>query len=98
MEVILQSQALFTNTLTTARNEMEIIPGLMKLYNDSLEKFEISIYPDTRKMFLKEYHNNLISIMKQEKKYFNMIEMINNRESGNNSTDSSIESNITGDS
>ena len=36
--------------------------------------------------------------MKQEKKYFNMIEMINNKESGINSTDSSIESNITVDS
>jgi hypothetical protein len=98
MEVILQSQALLTNTLTTARNEIEITPQLLKLYNDSLEKLEVSIYPDTRKKFLKQSHNNLISIMKQERKYFNMIEMINNRESGNNSTDSSIESNITGDS
>ena len=98
MEVILQSQALLTNTLTTARNEMEITPGLMKLYNDSLEKLEISIYPDTRKKFMKQSHNNLMSIMRQEQKYFNMIEMINNRESGINSTDSSIESNITVDS
>jgi hypothetical protein len=98
MEVILQSQALLTNTLTTARNEMEITPGLMKLYNDSLEKLEISIYPDIRKKFMKESHNNLISIMKQEKKYFNMIGIINNRESGIDSTDSSIESNMTGDS
>jgi hypothetical protein len=98
MEVILQSQALLTNTLTTARNEIEITPGLMKLYNDSLEKLEISIYPDIRKKFMKESHNNLISIMKQEKKYFNMIGIINNRESGIDSTDSSIESNMTGDS
>jgi hypothetical protein len=98
MEVILQSQALLTNTLTTARNEIKITPELMKLYNHSLEKLEISIYPDTRKKFMKESHNNLISIMKQEKKYFNMIEIINDRESGNNSTDLSIESNITIDS
>ena len=47
---------------------------------------------------MRESHNNLISIMKQEKKYFYMIEIINNRESGINSTDSSIESNITVDS
>jgi hypothetical protein len=36
--------------------------------------------------------------MKQERKYFNMIEMINNKERGIISTDSSIELNITGDS
>jgi hypothetical protein len=98
MEVILQSQSLLTNTLTTARNEIEITPQLLKLYNDSLEKLEVSIYPDTRKKFLKESHNSLISIMKQERKYFNMIEMINNKESDINSTNSSIESNITIDS
>jgi hypothetical protein len=38
MEVILQSQALLTNTLTTARNEIKITPQLLKLYNDALEK------------------------------------------------------------
>jgi hypothetical protein len=47
---------------------------------------------------MKESHNNLILIMKREKKYFNMIEMINNKESDINSTNSSIESNITADS
>jgi hypothetical protein len=76
MEIILQSQALLTNTLTTARNETEITPQLLKLYNDSLEKLEVSIYPDIRRKFLKDSHNNLISIMKLEQKYFNTIEMI----------------------
>jgi hypothetical protein len=77
MEIILQSQALLTNTLTTARNENKITPQLLKLYNDSLEKLEISIYPDIRKRFLRISNNNLISIMKLEKIYFNTIEMIN---------------------
>jgi hypothetical protein len=49
-EVILQSQVL-TNTLRTARNELEINPQLLKLYNDSLEKLQVSIYADTRKIF-----------------------------------------------
>ena len=77
MEIILQSQALLTNTLTTARNETEITPNLLKLYNDSLEKLEVSIYPDIRRKFLKDSHNNLISIMKLEQKYFKTIELIN---------------------
>ena len=78
MEILLQSQALLTNTLTTARNEIEITPQLLKLYNDSLEKLEVSIYPDIRRKFLKDSHNNLIQIMKLEQKYFKTIEMINN--------------------
>jgi hypothetical protein len=96
MERVLQSQALLTNTLTTARNETEITPQLLKLYNDSLEKLEVSIYPDIRRKFLKDSHNNLISIMKLEQKYFNTIEMINNNPISNditiNSDNSSIES------
>jgi hypothetical protein len=95
MEIILQSQALLTNTLTTARNETEITPQLLKLYNDSLEKLEVSIYPDIRRKFLKDSHNNLISIMKLEQKYFNTIEMMNNNPLSNDITinsDSSIES------
>lgn len=94
MEIILQSQALLTNTLTTARNEIEITPQLLKLYNDSLEKLEVSIYPDIRRKFLKDSHNNLISIMKLERKYFNTIEKINNPLGSINdiTSDSSIES------
>ena len=91
MEIILQSQSLLTHTLTNARNEKELTPILLKEYNDSLEKLETSLYPDIRKIFLIQSHKNLISIMKQEQKYFETIEKINNNEpvSGSNSETSS---------
>ena len=91
MEILLQSQSLLTHTLTNARNEDEITPALMKEYHESLEKLEVSLYPDIRKKFLVQSHKNLISIMKQEQKYFNNIKSINE---GNYlpSSDSSIES------
>jgi len=92
MEILLQSQSLLTHTLTNARNEDDLTPSLMKEYHDSLEKLEVSLYPDVRKKFLVQSHKNLISIMKQEQKYFNNIKSINE---GNYipSSDSSIESN-----
>lgn len=90
MEIILQSQSLLTHTLTNARNEKELTPALLKEYNDSLEKLEVSLYPDIRKRFLIQSHKNLISIMKQEAKYFNQIEMI---KQGEASSDSSLDSN-----
>jgi hypothetical protein len=92
MEILLQSQSLLTHTLTNARNEDDLTPSLMKEYHDSLEKLEVSLYPDIRKKFLVQSHKNLISIMKQEQKYFNNIKSINE---GNYvpSSDSSIESN-----
>jgi hypothetical protein len=86
MEVILQSQSLLTHTLTNARNEKELTPVLLKEYNDSLEKLETSLYPDIRKVFLIQSHKNLISIMKQEQKYFETIEKINNNEPISSST------------
>jgi len=91
MEIILQSQSLLTHTLTNARNENELTNVLLKEYNDSLEKLETSLYPDIRKVFLIQSHKNLISIMKQEQKYFETIEKINNNEpvSGSNSEASS---------
>jgi len=94
MEVILQSQSLLTHTLTNARNENQITPSLRKEYNEALEKLEISLYPDIRKSFLIQSHKNLISIMKQEQKYFDLIEKINAGESINteSSEDGSIES------
>jgi hypothetical protein len=78
MEVILQSQSLLTHTLTNARNETGTLPStsLLKEYNDSLEKLEVSLYPDIRRKFLIQSHKNLISIMKQESKYFELIETI----------------------
>ena len=91
MEILLQSQSLLTHTLTNARNEDDITPNLLKEYHESLEKLEVSLYPDIRKKFLVQSHKNLISIMKQEQKYFNNIKTINE---GNYlpSSDSSIES------
>ena len=92
MEILLQSQSLLTHTLTNARNENEITPNLRKEYHDSLEKLEISLYPDIRKRFLVQSNKNLISIMKQESIYFSKIKSIHE---GNYipSCDSSIESN-----
>ena len=76
MEILLQSQSLLTHTLTNARNEEEVTPNLLKEYHDSLEKLEISLYPDIRKRFLAQSHKNLISIMKKEQTYFNTIKSI----------------------
>ena len=92
MEIILQSQSLLTHTLTNARNEDDITPNLMKEYHESLEKLEVSLYPDIRKKFLAQSHKNLISIMKQEQKYFNNIQSINEGNYPPSSSDSSIES------
>jgi len=77
MEVILQSQSLLTHTLSNARNQEEITQELLKEYHESLEKLETSIYPDIRKKFLKQSHLNLISIMKQEAKFYDLISKVN---------------------
>jgi hypothetical protein len=90
MEIILQSQSLLTHTLTNARNETQLTPSLWKEYNDSLEKLEVSLYPDIRKRFLIQSHKNLLSIMKQEAKYFTQIELI---KQGEASSDNSVDSN-----
>ena len=92
MEILLQSQSLLTHTLTNARNEDEITPALMKEYHESLEKLETSLYPDIRKKFLVQSHKNLISIMKQESKFFQNINSINEGNYPPSSSDSSIES------
>jgi hypothetical protein len=89
MEIILQSQSLLTHTLNNARNETEMTDQIIKDYNDALEKLETSVYPDTRKKYLKISHNNLISIMKQEAKFFDALEKAQN---GELSSESSIES------
>jgi hypothetical protein len=92
MEILLQSQSLLTHTLTNARNEDEITPNLLKEYHESLEKLEVSLYPDIRKKFLVQSHKNLISIMKQESKFFQNINSINEGNYPPSSSDSSIES------
>jgi hypothetical protein len=92
MEILLQSQSLLTHTLTNARNEDEITPSLMKEYHESLEKLEVSLYPDIRKKFLMTSHKNLISIMKLEQRYFANIKSINEGNYPPSSSDSSIDS------
>ena len=93
MEILLQSQSLLTHTLTNARNEDDITPTLLKEYHESLEKLEVSLYPDIRKKFLVQSHKNLISIMKQESKFFQNIQSINEGNyTPSSSSDSSIES------
>jgi hypothetical protein len=92
MEVILQSQSLLTHTLNNARNETEMTDQLIKDYNDALEKLETSVYPDTRKKYLKISHNNLISIMKQEAKFFDALEKAQNGELSSGSSIKSDES------
>ena len=93
MEVILQSQSLLTHTLNNARNETELTPVLSKEYNDALEKLETSVYPDIRRRFLKISHNNLISIMKQEQRFFDALHKVENGESL--SSEGSVGSNET---
>ena len=93
MEVILQSQSLLTHTLNNARNETELTPVLSKEYNDALEKLETSVYPDIRRRFLKISHNNLISIMKQEQRFFEALHKVENGESL--SSEGSVGSNET---
>lgn len=92
MEVILQSQSLLTHTLNTARNQTELTPILHKEYNDALEKLETSIYPDLRKKFLKISHNNLISIIRQENKFFDLLQRVRDCETLQ-SSDGSLSSN-----
>ena len=89
-EIILQAQSILTHTLNNARNQTEISTQLLKEYHEALEKLEVSIYPDLRKKYLKISHNNLISIMKQEAKFFDNLEKAIN---GELSSESSIESN-----
>lgn len=90
-EVILQAQSLLTHTLSNARNQDDLTPTLLKEYHESLEKLETSIYPDIRKKFLKQSHNNLIAIMKQESKFYDLINKVNNGEQVE--TDDSLSSN-----
>ena len=92
-EVILQAQSILTHTLNNARNQTEVSPQLLKEYNDALEKLEISVYPDLRKKYLRISHNNLISIMKQEQRFFDALHKVENGESL--SSEGSVGSNET---
>lgn len=90
LELILQAQLILTHTLNNARNEMEVNPTLIKDYNDALERLETSIYPDIRKNYLKISHNNLISIMKQEQKFFDTLHKVELGESIGSSVSSDL--------
>lgn len=79
-EVLIQSVTILTNTLNTARNQDDVTPELTNAYHHSLELLEISLYPDVRKRFLKASQKNLLSIMKSENAYFNVIEKQNRGE------------------
>jgi len=80
METYLQSASLLTNTLLKARNHNEVDDDLRGEYNGSLEKIETALYPNERKLFLRQAHRNLIEIMAQEIKYYKKIEKVNNDE------------------
>ena len=78
MEAYLQSSSLLTNTLLKARNH-EILDAELRIeYNSALEKIETALYPNERKIFLRQAHKNLIEIMSQEQKFYDKIDKVNN--------------------
>tara|TARA_R110000782_G_scaffold121162_1_gene212239 strand:+ start:82 stop:729 length:648 start_codon:yes stop_codon:yes gene_type:complete len=92
METIINASGLITNILGKARNKKGIDEELLHEYNDALGYLETSLYPDQRKIFLKQSHKNLIEIMRQEEKYYDLIIKVNNHEAINFSDDSSEDS------
>ena len=80
METIINASGLITNILGKARNKKDIDEELIHEYNDALGYLETSLYPDQRKVFLKQSHRNLIEIMRQEEKYYDLIIKVNNHE------------------
>lgn len=80
METIINASGLITNILGKARNRKTFDDELKAEYNDALTYLETSLYPDQRKFFLLQSHKNLIAIMRQEEKYYGLIEKVNNHE------------------
>ena len=80
MEILIEANSRLTNILTKARNHTIVDEDLLHEYNAGLECIETSMYPDERKVFLKQSHKNLIEIMKQEQKYYGMIDRVNDGE------------------
>lgn len=80
MEILIEANSRLTNILTKARNHTLMDDELIHEYNDGLECIETSMYPDERKLYLKQSHKNLIEIMKQEQKYYGMIDKVNSGE------------------
>jgi len=89
METIINASGLITNILGKARNRSVIDDELLHEYNDALTHLETSLYPDQRKVFLKQSHQNLIKIMEQEQRYYDLIIKVNNHEPIQLSDDSS---------
>ena len=77
LETLVQSQSLITTTLNKLRAHTELDDELLLEYNLALSSLETSMYPNDRKKFLKQSHKNLIEIMKQEQKYYDLIEKVN---------------------
>jgi len=94
METIINASGLITNILGKARNRTELDTELLHEYNDALTHLETSLYPDQRKVFLKQSHRNLIEIMKQEEKSYGLIVKVNNHEPINFSDDSNSDDSI----
>jgi hypothetical protein len=92
MEILIQSHSMLTNSLNKYRNHTNINDELIRDYNDSLEKLETSIYPDIRKKYLNLSHKNLLSIMKEENKYFSKIELLQLKKHETPSSDNSCSS------
>jgi len=80
MEILIEANSRLTNILTKARNHTAMDDDLIHEYNNGLECIETSMYPNERKLYLRQSHKNLIEIMKQEQKYYGMIERVNNGE------------------
>lgn len=80
METIINASGLITNILGKARNHKDIDEDLLHEYNDALTHLETSLYPDQRKVFLRQSHKNLIAIMKQEQQYVDLIIKVNKHE------------------
>ena len=91
-EILIQASANLTSVLNKARNHKSLDDELLTEYNLALEKLETSIYPTERKVFLKHSHRNLLEILKQETKYFNLINLANAGEVIELSDDSSLSS------
>ena len=91
-EILIQASANLTSVLNKARNHKSLDDELLTEYNIALEKLETSIYPTERKVFLRQSHKNLLEILKQETKYFNLINLANAGEIIELSDDSSLSS------
>ena len=91
-ETLIQASANLTSVLNKARNHKSLDDELLTEYNIALEKLETSIYPTERKIFLRQSHKNLLEILKQETKYFNLINLANAGEIIELSDDSSLSS------